>query len=84
MKTTAFLPIYDKRKTKAIKEYLGLSEEWCKQYFNEWKKDIFNAIDYARKYNYEYVLSADYGTYTEDFCELVKDFNGIYVYKYNK
>ena len=73
--------IYDKRKTRTIREYLGLSAEWCKDYFNEWKPDIFRAIDFAKQYNYEYILQSDYGLYTETDTVIKGKFNGIIVYE---
>jgi hypothetical protein len=75
------LDIYDKRKIKSIKEYLGLSADWCNQYFREWKQDIFRALDYARKHNYEYILESDYWFYTETRTEIIKNFNGVIVYE---
>ena len=73
--------IYDKRKINSIKEYLQIGAKWCNKYFREWKKDIFRAIDYARKYNYEYILECDYPFFTEEKTEIIKNFNGIIVYK---
>lgn len=75
------IDIYDKRKTNTIKNYLGLCPEWCNEYFKKWKKDIFEALEFARKYNYEYILESDYNTYTETETEIIKNFNGVIVYK---
>jgi hypothetical protein len=73
--------IYNIENEDAIREYLGLDAEWCKDYFNQWKPSIKKALTKAKELGCEYILSCDYGIYAPDNSEFICDIEGIILYR---
>ena len=71
--------IYNKDNESAIKEYLGLEEEWCNVFFKKWKPTIDKAIDKARENLADYILESDYGIYDEG--NFIANMDGIIIFK---